>query len=278
MLSSVEGYNLSRGTPEALIAHGRNLDGTDAETNNIVVSDLLTSAGPLHMNLKVGDTLTLASMDGRTTRTMTVVGISTRTSSTGFTNAVLAPSQAVQALASTKTGVTTLRYMKVDTAQVTKALDKIGTMVPNAQVQSLQDMAAYVGKLLNNLLAVLVAIASLSLIAGIIIIANAVALAMLERRRELGILKSVGYTRTHVLSEVLIENGVIGATAALLAALLVAGALVLSGKLLFNLSFSISPLIVLSLIGGAVLLAVLTAALVAWRPASVRPLEVLRYE
>ena len=124
----------------------------------------------------------------------------------------------------------------------------------------------------------LVAIASLSLIAGVIIIANAVALAMLERRRELGILKSVGYTSSTVLSEVMIENGVVGAVSALLALLLVTGAITLLGSLIFNLAFSVSSLIVVCLIAGSALLAMLTAALVAWGSVRVRPLEVLRYE
>lgn len=279
-LSGVEGYNLALGTPATTIdqGQGRNLNASDAATNNIIVSDLLTKSGPFHMNLKAGDTITFVSMDGKATRTMTIVGFSARTSTASFTDGILAPSKAVNALVDAKTGVTTITYMKIDTAQVTKAVDKIGSIVPNAQVQSAADIAAYVGQMLNNMLAVLIAIASLSVIAGIIIIANAVALSMLERRRELGILKSVGYTRTIVLSEVLIENGVIGGVGALLASLLVAGAIALAGNLLFNLSFGLSPLIVLGLIGGSAVLAMLTAALVAWSPASVRPLEVLRYQ
>ena len=111
-----------------------------------------------------------------------------------------------------------------------------------------------------------------------IIIANAVALAMLERRRELGILKAVGYTSGTVLSEVMIENGVVGAVGALMAMLLATGAIALLGSLFFNLAFSVSSLIVVSLIGGSALLAMLTAALVAWGSVRVRPLEVLRYE
>ncbi|HCI80990.1 MAG TPA: hypothetical protein DHW02_15020 [Ktedonobacter sp.] len=277
-LSGVEGYNLSQGVPATTIDQGRNLNASDVGKDNIIVSELLTKSGPFHMNLKVGDTITFVSMDSKTTRTMTIVGITSRPSTISFADGILAPSKAVNALAVKKTGVTTVTYMKVDTAQVTKAIDTIGTIVPNAQVQSSADIAAYVGQLLNNILAVLIAIASLSVIAGIIIIANAVALAMLERRRELGILKSVGYTRTIVMSEVMIENGVIGAVGALLASLLVAGAIALAGSLLFNLSFGLSPLIVVALIGGSALLAMLTAALVAWGPTSVRPLEVLRYE
>jgi len=191
---------------------------------------------------------------------------------------VLASTNIVNALSSTKTGITTITYMKIDTAQVNNALNTIGKIVPNATVQNLADLGAYIGQLLNNILDMLVAIASLSLIAGVIIIANAVALAMLERRRELGILKSVGYTSGTVLSEVMIENGVVGAVSALLAMLLVTGAITLLGSLIFNLAFSVSSLIVISLIAGSALLAMLTAALVAWGSVRVRPLEVLRYE
>jgi ABC-type antimicrobial peptide transport system permease subunit len=101
---------------------------------------------------------------------------------------------------------------------------------------------------------------------------------MLERRRELGILKAVGYTSGTVLSEVMIENGIVGATGALMAMLLATGAIILLGTLIFNLAFSVSTLIVIGLIGGSALLAMLTAAFVAWGSVRVRPIEVLRYE
>jgi len=277
-LSTMEGYNLAHTTPSLTIAQGRNLNARDAGTNNIVISDLLSSAGPFQMHLKPGDTVTFSSADGKTLQTATIVGIYARNSNGNHVGDVLASTNIVNALSSTKTGITTITYMKIDTAQVNNALNTIGKIVPNATVQNLADIGAYIGQLLNNILDMLVAIASLSLIAGVIIIANAVALAMLERRRELGILKSVGYTSSTVLSEVMIENGVVGAVSALLALLLVTGAITLLGSLIFNLAFSVSSLIVVSLIAGSALLAMLTAALVAWGSVRVRPLEVLRYE
>jgi putative ABC transport system permease protein len=124
----------------------------------------------------------------------------------------------------------------------------------------------------------LITIAGLSLLAGVIIIANAVALAMLERRRELGILKSVGYTSRTVMSEVLIENGIIGAIGAILARLLVTFAMSLLGNFVFKTSFDVNGFIVFTLIVGAALLAMVTAAIVAYGAVRVRPLEVLRYE
>ncbi len=101
---------------------------------------------------------------------------------------------------------------------------------------------------------------------------------MLERRRELGILKSVGYTSGTILSEVLIENGLVGGIGALLAVILVTVVTSLLGTFLFKSAFGVNGLISLALVAGAAVLAMLTAALVAWGSVRVRPLEVLRYE
>jgi putative ABC transport system permease protein len=139
-------------------------------------------------------------------------------------------------------------------------------------------LLVFINGLLNNLIILLTAIASLAMLAGIIIIANAVALAMLERRRELGILKSVGYTSRSVLSEVLMENGVVGFTGAVLAMLLVTLATVVLAKLVFKTTLGVSAPIVLGIVLATALVCMLVAWLVAWNATRVRPLEVLRYE
>ncbi len=278
MLSSLEGYNLSQTTPSLTIVQGRNLNASDAGTNDVVISQMLTSGGQIHMNLKVGDTVTFASLDGKTSKTVTIVGVYASGASLSNVGGVLTSSAMVQALTPAKTNATTITYMQIAPAQVNNALDRIGQIVPNATVQNTADIGAYFAQELNSMMDILIAIASLSMLAGIIIIANAVALAMLERRRELGILKSVGYTSSTVLSEVLIENGIVGGVGAFIALLLATGATILLGSLLFNLTLSVSPFVAISLIGGTALLAMLTAALVAWGSVRVRPLEVLRYE
>jgi ABC-type antimicrobial peptide transport system permease subunit len=52
----------------------------------------------------------------------------------------------------------------------------------------------------------------------------------------------------------------------------------LLGRLVFHSNFGVNGVIVLVLIVGAALLAMITAALVAYGSVRVRPLEVLRYE
>jgi putative ABC transport system permease protein len=278
LLSSVEGYDLTQGGPSLTIVQGRNLTASDAGTTNVVVSNELTRAGSLQMHLKPGDTITLLSTDGKIRQTLTIVGTYNSRSLGTHTGNVLGSAEIVKTLSSTATGVTTITYMKIETAQVNSALNKLGQITPNATIQNLASLGAFIEQLLNSIIEVLVAIASLSLIAGVVIIANAVALAMLERRRELGILKSVGYTSGTVLSEVVIENGIVGAVSALIAMLLATGAITLLGAIAFKLTFAVSPLVVLGLVGGSMVLAMLTATLVAWNAVRVRPLAVLRYE
>jgi ABC-type antimicrobial peptide transport system permease subunit len=136
----------------------------------------------------------------------------------------------------------------------------------------------FVNQLLNNLVIMLTTIASLAMIAGLIIIANAVALAMLERRREMGILKSVGHTSRSILATVLIENGLVGLLGSLVAMLLVVGAVTALSAFVFHTTLGIGPGLVSLIIGATSIVTMLVAMLVAWGAVRVRPLDVLRYE
>jgi ABC-type antimicrobial peptide transport system permease subunit len=116
------------------------------------------------------------------------------------------------------------------------------------------------------------------MLASVVIIANAVGLALLERRREIGILKSVGYTSRRVLGATLVEQGAIGFAGGLVAMALVTVAIRVLGATAFDLAFSVPALTILAVVAGAVLVCIAVAAVVAWRPTRVRPLETLRYE
>ena len=283
LLSSVEGYDVANNQFPATSANGltlskgRNLNASDAGTDNVLIPWPLANLAPLKGHIDVGSTITLASVDGKTTKTVTVVGIYQNSGLNISIGNILGTSNTVQAL--TPHGLTeSVFYMKIDTSHLGKALGMIGTIAPSAFVFNLANIGDFINQYLNYALLTLSTIAGLSLLAGVIIIANAVALAMLERRRELGILKSVGYTSGDVLGEVLIENAVIGGAGALLAMLLVTFAMSLLGRFVFKSGFDVNGLIVLALIAGAALLAVVTAILVAYGSVRVRPLEVLRYE
>ncbi len=284
-LSGMEGYNVGNNqipdTQQVFdIAQGRNLTASDANQNDVLLSNFLIQLKPLKGHIHVGSVVMFASPDGKIVKTVTVVGF--YKSKSGFISANYEPILATTSAVSTLTAPgqsQAIFYLKVDPNQIGKALNVIGSAAPTANVFNLASIGDFINQFINDILLVLITIASLSLLAGIIIIANAVALAMLERRRELGILKSVGYTSSSLLGEVLIENGVVGATGALLAMLLVTLATSILSQFVFkSAGFGVNGVLVIGLIAGIAVLAMLTAALVAWGAVRVRPLEVLRYE
>jgi ABC-type antimicrobial peptide transport system permease subunit len=145
-------------------------------------------------------------------------------------------------------------------------------------VHNLGDVEAEQAAYFNNVFVALQVVVLPALVAAFIIVANTVALAMLERRRELGTLKAVGYTSRGVLAGVLIEQGVVGLLAALLAMLvaLPVAALLATSKL--GIAFDGQAPPVAAIVAASTALCVVVAGAVAWRAARVRPLEVLRYE
>jgi putative ABC transport system permease protein len=298
-LSRVQGYDLSRfpnGLPSVSLATrssagvdlstGRLLTSSDLGTRNIIAPESLADA-PFH--LRVGSQLlvrssqtpggtgqsTCAAFAGsQGTTTLTIVGFFTSGDAT-LTNYLLGGQDLAAGLGQQQT----VYYLKISIDQVGLALRKLGQAVPDAFLQNLGDVGAVVQQSINEVITVLTSIAGLALLAGMIIIANAVGLAILERRRELGILKSVGYTSRAVLGLVLLEYGVIGGLGGLLAMALVSLALlILSQPALFGVALSNSVPLTLATVLCTALLAMAIATLVAWRATRVRPLEVLRYE
>jgi len=286
-LSGFQGYDLANGqapqvgtAPEqvndASGSGGRSLNASDAGTDNVILDSALRGA-PTKM--KIGDTFTQTNQFTGQGRTLTVVGFYAATGDGVGINLNLSPVlgslETVRALGGQ--GTQAVWYMQVENGRTGRVTDMLTEAVPRAQVVNFTDLVAQIGQVLDNLLLMLTAIASLALFAGIVIIANAVALAMLERRRELGIMKAVGYTSQRVLGVVLIENGLIGGLGGLLGMLLVAVATFAFNRFA-GLTIGVSIVTTLGLIGLVAFVAMLVAALVAWGTTRVRPLEVLRYE
>jgi putative ABC transport system permease protein len=279
-LSTIEGFDVADNQFPDLqniqIIEGRNLNTSDVGTNDVLLPVQLTRSSLIHV--KLGDNITLASVDGSVSKTVTVIGFYRLKNFATTFGRILATTETVQALSPVGLAQT-IFYMKIDPQKVNLAVETVGAIAPNAFVRNLASISDIIEQVISDILLILTTIASMSLLAGIIIIANAVALAMRERRREQGILKSVGYTGGNILIEVLIENALIGAAAALLAMLLVTFVLTLLDHFVFNnANFGVPWPIALGLILGITALAMLIAALVAWSAVRVRPLEVLRYE
>jgi predicted lysophospholipase L1 biosynthesis ABC-type transport system permease subunit len=279
-LQGVTGYDLAGGQfPDLPLVQGshdsqvgQKLTGADAGMLHVLVPQALSQT-PL--NLKLGDQITLAGPDGKTSVTVSILGFY-KPSELALNLPILGD----LSLANTLTGghPNYLYSLALNPSQVDQTLHQVQQAVPSATIINLAEQVGFFLGLLNNLIVLLTAVASLALLAGLIIIANAVGLAMLERRRELGIMKAIGYTSKTVLGEVLLENGIVGFVGALAAMGLATLLATLLAKVAFNVPVQANPLLVLGIVAATSAVCMLIAGLVAWGATRVRPLEVLRYE
>ncbi|HEU5347137.1 MAG TPA: FtsX-like permease family protein [Ktedonobacterales bacterium] len=254
---------------------GRLLTAADAGTLNAVFP-LSQSEAPT--SLKLGDQVEMASLDGKATQTLRVVGFYTGQGTFADLSAILVDRGVAATLANGKPY--TIFAVRLPQAAQTRDLQSIKRAVPG--VITLGDVAAInqINTILDNIIQVVEAVASLAMLAGLILVANTVALAMLERRRELGILKAIGHTSRGILGMVLAEYGILALVGASSALCLVS----LAGSVLSRLAFDTasgagaSAALTLALAGATAILCMLVAGLVAWQATRVRPIEVLRYE
>ena len=277
-LTSIEGFDVGGGKsnlPTITLKIGRNLQLTDAGTNAVVLSSELEQSP---VKLRVGDTIVVQSVDGSVTRILRVVGFFDSSMPMGNPNfaGILADATVAEQLGGSQ--ALEVFSLKVDPAQVPTLRKHLNQAVPNAIILSVVDIDTLVNQVLNNLIIMLTTLASLAMVAGLIIIANAVALAMLERRREIGILKSVGHTSRSILATVLIENGLVGLLGSLVAMLLAVGAITALSRFVFHTELAIGLSLVALIIALTSLVTMVVATLVAWSAVRVRPLDVLRYE
>ncbi|MBC7098820.1 ABC transporter permease [Candidatus Bipolaricaulota bacterium] len=170
---------------------------------------------------------------------------------------------------------------------VEQAMATAGTPVTTTTVQEMAEMAT---RMLSSVQAVLAAIAAISLLVGAIGIMNTMYTAVLERVREIGIMKAVGAKKKHILSLFLLESGLVGLIGGVLGVIVGVALASVAGRLIsgsMNVGpmaggFSFSAVFPAELIVGALALSFGLGALAgvwpAQRAARLSPVEALRYE
>jgi putative ABC transport system permease protein len=114
-------------------------------------------------------------------------------------------------------------------------------------------------------------------------ITNTTMMSVLERTREIGIVKSIGGKRSHVLTIFMTESvliasigGIIGCILSIIAVMGLTG--IVKSTYGFPLAYSFEAWIFMVGIGLAAGIGALAGAFPSWRAASVKPVEALRYE
>lgn len=251
---------------------GRNLDRRDAGTDHIVVSNDFASV----FGIKVGSRVVYA--DGALRVPFRVVGIADSNNFMVMAESVADVGYMQKAGLSTPSSThNAVVFLDIKSSAVKADVAKLRSTVPGGFVLDLDSFLEFT-KVIDKLALFPEIIAALSLFAGAVIIANTVALAMLERRRELGIMKAVGAKRRTILQFLFVENAIVGflGAAAGVGLAMLATYLVNQNLFQFPTSYDWTTIGALVLLG--MVLAVVASSLTALPASSEKPMSVLRYE
>ena len=150
-------------------------------------------------------------------------------------------------------------------------------------VQSFNDLIETYSTVLNMVVGFVILIALISLLVSAVNTANTMITSVLERTKEIGIMKSIGATNAEIFGIFLFESSFLGFIAGTLGALLGFGLTNIASAILISLGYSfLSPYYSFSLFFGCIAFAVVTGAISGIIPAvkamRTNPIVALRYE
>ncbi len=138
--------------------------------------------------------------------------------------------------------------------------------------------------ILNIITVFLLGVATISLVVGAIGIANTMYTSVLERYREIGVMKAVGAKNSDVLMIFLVESGLLGMVGGIIGVAAGIGVsklveYVAVTQLRTNLLQAAMPLyLIIGCLLFAFLIGAVSGTLPAWRASQIRPVQALRYE
>ncbi len=150
-------------------------------------------------------------------------------------------------------------------------------------VQSFADLLASFSGALNIVIGFIILIALISVFVSAINTANTMITSVLERFKEIGVLKSIGARNSEIFKIFLFESGFLGFVAGVIGVLVGWGLTSLGANILDNLGWGfLSPHYSWVLFTGCILFATLTGAISgvvpAWRASKINTVDALRHE
>ncbi|MHA1269607.1 MAG: ABC transporter permease [Candidatus Helarchaeota archaeon] len=238
------------------------------------------------LNLNVGDKLIATSQISGIFLELNIVGIVSSfdigIGFGGFGGMAFTTLETIQELLSTDS-VQVVMIKLDDSSYSAYVADAIRETYPDAEVITQEEILAMTNEILNIIFAVLLGMAAISLLVGAIGIMNTTMTSVLERTREIGILKAIGAKKINILQIFLTEAFIIAIIGGVLGCIgsvvLVTGLTSLvQGFMGFKMPYVFDPLIFTMGMGLAIVIGLISAAYPSWRASSVKPVEALRYE
>src|SRR5690606_26857735 len=138
------------------------------------------------------------------------------------------------------------------------------------------DALAAISRILDTLTNAIAIVGGLALLSGLFVLAGALAAGRRQREADATVLKVLGATRGDVVAAFVVEYGLLGALAAVLAALIGSVAAWAFVTQVLDLAYRPLPGLVAAVVVTAMALTILAGMLTTWSALSVRPARFLR--
>ncbi|MFH1332590.1 MAG: ABC transporter permease [archaeon] len=218
-----------------------------------------------------------------------VVGILESLGEGTFDNAIIIPLETGRELFNKPKELSGILIHFQEGVDIEKAGEEVRTKLKRARdnenfdVFTPQELMRQINTILGVIQIVLGGIAGISLVVGGVGIMNAMYTSVMERTREIGVMKAVGARNSDVLTMFLIESGLMGLFGGLMGVILGTGVAFAFGKIASQLGFGLLliriewQLLIFALLF-AFFVGVISGTLPAFRAARLKPVDALRYE
>lgn len=278
-LASLElliGTSIYGNAPSGTLLSGRFLSPDDAGKPRIVIP---YTPELDRFDVHVGSTLTYGHGFQSSWRTFEVVGIVAPDANAGIIPFSLSDG-AAQVPLDMVASSTPFDFVIADVnPQALSDVMAIVATTPGVFVFDVGIFDSLISRLLNQLVALPLLIAGLSLFAATALIATTVSLATMERRRQIAMLKAIGVGKWQVLGQLFLENGLVGFVGGVIS--LLPTVLILLAVPAYTQGLVRLPApadLMLAMLALSITITLAATLLTAWSASNEKPLNVLRYE
>jgi putative ABC transport system permease protein len=258
----------------------------DSDSGRVVLGyNLAQDGGPFGKKIRVGNSILLND------EKFEVVGISEKKGSLIFDNVVYMNQKDLEDLVGNEDNVDVIvaqlkdskdmERAKVEIEKVLRRTRNVDVGEENFEVSTPDAMLGTVNSILGGVQAFVIIIASISILVGAVGIVNTMTTSVLERRKEIGIMKSIGAKNSQVFLQFFLEAGLLGLIGGVVGAIF-GEAIGILGTMGINsfLGIEVLPTVNFILIGGALtgsfLIGAISGIVPALNAAKQNPVEALR--
>jgi len=221
----------------------------------------------------VGDNITI---DGHE---VPVVGVFK--TDTWMDNVVIIPISVAQEIFGLSERVTVIMVTVTDPARIDSVVSEIREAFPNISVSKSQEATSRIAPLMNSISLVSYAFSTIAGVACFFGVSNVMLSGIIERGKEIGILKALGAKGTDVTKMIVYESAILGGFGGILGCS-ISMTLLIGGLLIPITSASVLPVMIVPEIFAysmilSVAISILATLYPVWRAARIRPNEVLKF-